>query len=78
MTKKKCDAQMEVFSRVVGFYSPTSRWNRGKQEEFRMRKTFKLDEEKLDLEIDNILREAKEFDKLREDIDALIDIKEGK
>jgi len=30
----------EVYSRVVGFLSPVSQWNKGKQEEFRDRKPF--------------------------------------
>lgn len=30
----------EVYSRVVGFLSPLSQWNKGKKEEFRDRRTF--------------------------------------
>jgi len=30
----------EVYSRVVGYLSPTSRWNNGKKEEFKDRKVF--------------------------------------
>ncbi|KUK56947.1 MAG: hypothetical protein XD80_1664 [Synergistales bacterium 53_16] len=30
----------EVYSRVVGFLSPVSQWNRGKKEEYRDRVTF--------------------------------------
>ena len=33
----------EVWSRVVGYLRPTSRWNEGKQEEFKDRKLFKTD-----------------------------------
>jgi len=37
MTKKqKC----EVYSRVVGYLSPISEWNDGKQEEFKDRKNY--------------------------------------
>lgn len=36
---KKC----EVYSRVVGFYTPVQQWNDGKQEEMKQRKTFKID-----------------------------------
>jgi ribonucleoside-triphosphate reductase len=36
----KCNKRMEIFSRVVGFYRPTSMWNPGKKEEFRERKNF--------------------------------------
>jgi len=35
--KQKC----EVYSRVVGYLSPVSEWNKGKKEEFKDRKTFK-------------------------------------
>jgi len=37
-----CKARTEVFSRVVGYLRPVSDWNRGKQEEFRQRSTFKV------------------------------------
>jgi len=37
-----CDAQTEVFSRVVGYLRPVSFWNDGKQEEFKDRKEYKL------------------------------------
>ncbi|MFA5175341.1 MAG: ribonucleoside triphosphate reductase [Patescibacteria group bacterium] len=30
----------EVYSRIVGYIRPVSQWHRGKQEEFKMRKTF--------------------------------------
>lgn len=36
MARQRC----EVYSRVVGFLTPVSHWNRGKQEEFRDRKTY--------------------------------------
>jgi ribonucleoside-triphosphate reductase len=39
---KKCNEKMEIYSRVVGYYSPTNRWNNGKQEEFAQRKTFDI------------------------------------
>ena len=42
---KKCTGEMEIYSRVVGYYSPLSNWHSGKREEFYMRKTFKLDKE---------------------------------
>lgn len=31
----------EVYSRVCGYLRPTDSWNKGKKEEFGMRKTFK-------------------------------------
>ncbi len=30
----------EVYSRVVGYLTPVSQWNKGKKAEFRDRKTF--------------------------------------
>lgn len=36
----KCNERVEVFSRVVGYFRPVARWNDGKREEFRERKTF--------------------------------------
>lgn len=38
----QCGAACEVYSRVVGYYRPVSRWNAGKQEEFRDRKMFRI------------------------------------
>ena len=32
-----------VYSRVVGFYRPVEDWNKGKQAEFKMRKTFNIE-----------------------------------
>lgn len=40
MERTKC----EVYSRVVGYIRPVSQWNDGKQEEFALRKTYKIDE----------------------------------
>ncbi|MFC2062278.1 ribonucleoside triphosphate reductase, partial [Elusimicrobiota bacterium] len=36
----QCNKDMEVYSRVVGYYRPVANWNSGKQEEFKERKTF--------------------------------------
>jgi len=38
----KCGKLCEVYSRVVGYLRPVSQWNEGKQEEFRMRETFRV------------------------------------
>lgn len=35
---QKCD----VYSRVVGYLSPINNWNKGKKEEYKDRKEFKL------------------------------------
>jgi len=36
----KC--HVEVYSRVTGFFRPTYDWNKGKVEEFKDRKKFKI------------------------------------
>ncbi|MGC8971835.1 MAG: ribonucleoside triphosphate reductase [bacterium] len=38
----RCGAETEVYSRVVGYLRPVKQWNRGKQEEFKLRKTFSV------------------------------------
>jgi ribonucleoside-triphosphate reductase len=38
----KCQNETEVYSRVVGYLRPVQQWNDGKQEEYKMRKTFKV------------------------------------
>lgn len=38
----ECNAECEVFSRVVGYFRPIKQWNPGKQEEFKQRVTYKL------------------------------------
>jgi ribonucleoside-triphosphate reductase len=37
-----CGKETEVYSRVVGYYRPVKSWNKGKQEEFKLRKPFVL------------------------------------
>ncbi|NPV38317.1 MAG: hypothetical protein HPY78_03465 [Brevinematales bacterium] len=32
----------EVYSRVVGYYSPINNWNKGKKQEFRERRYYKV------------------------------------
>ena len=39
--ERRC--KTEVFSRVTGFFRPVQDWNRGKKEEFKDRKTFKVE-----------------------------------
>jgi DNA-directed RNA polymerase subunit RPC12/RpoP len=36
----------DTYSRVVGYFRPVNHWNDAKQEEFRMRKTYSIREEK--------------------------------
>jgi ribonucleoside-triphosphate reductase len=37
-----CNKKTEVYSRVVGYYRPVEQWNKGKQAEFGLRKSFKI------------------------------------
>lgn len=37
-----CGEECEIYSRVVGYLRPTRQWNKGKQAEFALRKTFKV------------------------------------
>ncbi|UCH07083.1 MAG: ribonucleoside triphosphate reductase [Deltaproteobacteria bacterium] len=36
----RCGQECEVYSRVVGYLRPLKQWNRGKQEEFKLRRMF--------------------------------------
>lgn len=38
-----CDADTEIYSRVVGYLRPIKQWNNGKQAEFKIRKTYDID-----------------------------------
>lgn len=38
----KCDAECEIYSRIVGYLRPVGQWNKGKKEEFKDRKTYKV------------------------------------
>jgi len=40
--KKQCNAKTEVYSRVCGFFRPVQQWNKGKKEEFKERKEYKV------------------------------------
>ena len=33
---------VEVYSRIVGYFRPIQHWNKGKKEEFKNRKTYKI------------------------------------
>lgn len=37
-----CGGENEVYSRIVGYYRPVSRWNDGKKQEFKKRKDYDL------------------------------------
>ncbi|WP_147820003.1 ribonucleoside triphosphate reductase [Salidesulfovibrio onnuriiensis] len=38
-----CDKEAEVYTRVVGYYRPVSRWNKGKREEYKERSEYSMD-----------------------------------
>ena len=39
----KCGAETEVYSRITGYYRPVKNWNAGKSQEYKDRKTYKVD-----------------------------------
>ena len=39
----QCGAEMEIYSRITGYYRAVSYWNKGKREEFKARKTYSID-----------------------------------
>jgi ribonucleoside-triphosphate reductase len=41
MTTERKRTRVECYSRVVGFLTPISQWNKGKKEEWKDRKNFK-------------------------------------
>ena len=40
--RDKCREKCEVYSRVCGYFRPVANWNKGKKEEFRDRKSFRV------------------------------------
>ncbi|MFA6755886.1 MAG: ribonucleoside triphosphate reductase [Bacilli bacterium] len=42
-----CGKKTEVYSRITGYYRPLQNWNDGKTEEFKERKTYKVETSKL-------------------------------
>ena len=38
--KKVCGMECEIYSRVIGYYRPTSGWNKGKKEEWKNRVNY--------------------------------------
>ncbi len=45
MAEVKKKQECEVYSRVVGYLSPVSEWNKGKKEEFIQRQEYDIPEE---------------------------------
>ena len=41
MHSRECD--VEVFSRITGFFRPVQEWNKGKSEEFHERKKYDIE-----------------------------------
>ena len=39
----ECGEECEVYSRVVGYYRPVANWNKGKQEEYKHRRSYKVE-----------------------------------
>ena len=44
MKENKQRTKCEVYSRVVGYLRPVDHWNKGKQQEYKERKVFKIEE----------------------------------
>ena len=38
----KCNEKCEVYSRVTGYFRPVANWNKGKKEEFKERRFFRI------------------------------------
>lgn len=47
--QQRCALITEVYSRIAGYYRPVKQWNKGKQEEFRLRKEYVVKPEHLGL-----------------------------
>ena len=43
-----CGETCEIYSRIVGYIRPVQQWNKGKKVEFENRKTFNIQEEKIE------------------------------
>ena len=43
-TCPECGEECEVYSRIVGYIRPINQWNKGKQAEFKIRKTYEVQE----------------------------------
>jgi len=52
-----CGRETEVYSRITGYYRPVQNWNKGKQEEFKERRTYLPGRERL--HEDSRVRESK-------------------
>jgi len=58
---QKCGKEMRIYSRIVGYVTDTAFWNKGKKEEFRIRKTMALNSDTLKTFEENL--EAKKENK---------------
>ena len=54
-----CQAETEVYSRITGYYRPLKNWNNGKQEEFKDRAEYVLNEEQFNQAFKTKLEESK-------------------
>ena len=43
----RCKAKTEVYSRIVGYYTPVQHWNPGKRAEFHARKPYAINNKTL-------------------------------
>ena len=63
---QQCEQKCETYARVCGFFTPINNWNKGKKEEFYMRKTFQINE------ASRKIGQEEELDKLKEEIASII------
>ena len=52
-----CGEETEVYSRIVGYYRPLKQWNKGKNEEFKTRKSY-IEEKSLKSEFKHKLQKV--------------------
>ena len=60
----KCQGQTIVYSRITGYYQPTSQWNPGKAEEFSDRKKYTTSTQLQNDSIDKVINKEKNYVRL--------------
>ena len=55
----KCGCDTEVYSRITGYYRPVKNWNAGKTQEFKDRKTYSVEDNKIPVDTVQEIHEQK-------------------
>ena len=55
----KCGCDTEVYSRITGYYRPVKNWNAGKTQEFKDRKTYSVEDNKIPVDTVQEIHEEK-------------------